>query len=353
MLLKFVYCFSGVLAPMSLEMVKDALKSKNFISLSTDSSNRGNVKLLPVMVRYYCVEEGIQCKLLTLSKLSDETGESVFGEVKSTAEKFDLRSKFVSFGADNCPTNFGGITRGGEQNVFARIQEEFEGHKLIGIGCSAHLVHKAIEIACHKFQSFFDIEAIVVKIYGYFKHITVRNTRLQQLFSDDDDSEIKLLGYSNTRFIGFKKCIDRIIEHFSLLKAFFEDENDAPLQVLKFFDHQLSKLFLIFVRDQCALFESTIKAMEGSQVLGFEVAKAVKWLLDQIESRQEEEYASFDLQREMDVVKSQLPFKDTISVKRGKEKTQNVEVMVNEEYLKETFDRFYGKIIFFLPRVIT
>ena len=154
---------------MSLDMVKDALKMTNFVTLSTDSSNRGNIKLLPVMVRYYTVEDGVQCKLLTLSQLNDETGESVFGEVKSTADKFNLRSKFTCFGADRCPTNFGGIDRGGEQNVFARLQKEFTEQKMIGVGCSAHLVHKAIETACHTFQSFYDIEATVVKIYGYFQ----------------------------------------------------------------------------------------------------------------------------------------------------------------------------------------
>lgn len=31
-----------------------------------------------------------------------------------------------------------------------------------------------------------------------------------------------------TRFIGFKKCIDRIIQNFSLLKEFFENESDPP-----------------------------------------------------------------------------------------------------------------------------
>lgn len=207
------------------------------------------------------------------------------------------------------------------------------------------MVHKAIEVACHKFQNFFDIEATVVKIYGYFKHITVRNTRLQQFSSNDDDDEIKLLGYSNTRFIGFKKCIDRIIQNFSLLKEFFENESDPPVTVLKFFDHQLSKLFLIFIRDQCELFESTIKAMEGIQVLGYEVAKAVKWLLDQIESRKGEEYVSLDFEREMNVVQLQLPFDDTILVKVGKE-VKKVNVCVNEGYLKERFDRFYGNYFF-------
>lgn len=196
------------------------------------------------------------------------------------------------------------------------------------------------------FNIFFDIEAIAVKIYGYFKHITVRNTRLQDLFSGDDADvdEVKLLGYSNTRFIGLKNCINRIIIYFDLLKEFFENEKDAPPNVIKFFDHQLSKLLLIFVRDQCGLFESTITSIEGREIIGYEAATSVNWLIRQIESRRDEKYASFEFQREMDKVQLQLPFVDTILVKKGKT-TQNEQVTVNDEYLEEMFFRFYGNYI--------
>lgn len=76
--------------------------------------------------------------------------------------------------------------------MFHRLQED-HGQNLIIIG--------AIEQACHKFQSHFDIEATVVNIYGYFENITVRNTRLQQMYSINVADDVKLLGYSNTRFL--------------------------------------------------------------------------------------------------------------------------------------------------------
>lgn len=327
---------------MNLEMLKNTLESKNFVSLCTDSSNKGNIKLLPVMVRYYSVDEGIQTKLITLSSLGNETGESVFNAVKFAVDKFELRSKFICFGADRCPTNFGGINRGGDQNVFARMRVEFPEHELIGSECNAHIVHTTADTACHKFQSFFDIEAIVVKIYSYFKHITARNTKLQQLFSNDVTDQIKLLGYSNTRFIGFKGCIDRILKYFDALSEYFGNEDDAPLQLLQFFNHKLSKLLLIFVRDQCHLFESTIKSIEGSSITAFEAAKSLKWLLEQIESRREEKYESFDLQCEMEQLSPELPFNDTILVRNGK-RAQFEQITVDESYLQEMFSRFYGK----------
>lgn len=71
-----MYYFSGVLDPMALNNLSDTLKSENFVALCTDTSNRGNIKLLPIMVRYYSFTEGIQCKLISLSKLEDESHHS-------------------------------------------------------------------------------------------------------------------------------------------------------------------------------------------------------------------------------------------------------------------------------------
>lgn len=326
---------------MSLDMIKDSLKNVRFVSLSCDCSNRGNKKILPVMVRYFSFEEGIQCKLIDLFCLDDETGETVFNRLKTVIENFGLQPKFVCFGADNCVMNFGGINRGGDKNVFARLKEKF-GDKLIGIGCNAHLAQKAIEQACHKFQSHFDIEAIVVNIYSYFKNITVRNTRLQQMCSETAN-DVKLLGYSNTRFIGLKNCISRILQHFDLLQTFFTDgeEADAPIALIRFFEHQLAKLLLIFVHDQCQLFENTIKNMEGTYVSAFEAVKQMKQLVLAIESRKEENFTSLEFQREMDKVENELPFEDTILTKKNN-RTQYTEVLVNSPYLQEIFHRFYG-----------
>lgn len=328
---------------MAIDMLKDSLKIANFISIGVDTSNRGNLKMLPVVVRYFSSTEGVQNKMIDFFKMEQETGEEVSDKVKLVIETFDLRSKFIALGADNCVSNFGGVDRGGQLNVFTRLKNEFQDRELVGCGCCAHLIHKAIEKACHTFQSFYDIEAVVVKIFGYFKHITVRNTRLQRLFSEDGSDEIKLLGYANTRFLGFKDCISRIIDCFDVLKTFFEGEKDAPLSILKFLDHQFAKIFLIFVRDQCQLFENAVKSVEGDSTSAFEAAKSIKNLLNQIEIRKEENFSSIQFQQELDKVLPMLPFTDVINVKKGK-KVENETVLVNEPYLRARFDHFYGKL---------
>lgn len=147
-------------------MLLDEIRDVNFLTFCCDTSNKGNAKVLPVMVCFFPHKTGSQTKLIELYQLDDETGETLFTKLKSVWEKFDIRPKVKGFSGDNAKENFGGVTRGGDKNLFSRLQKEFN-NELIGIGCTAHLTHKSIEKACDQFQPFFDIEAIVVNIYNY------------------------------------------------------------------------------------------------------------------------------------------------------------------------------------------
>lgn len=319
-------------------MLTTQLESVNFVTLCCDTSNHGNLKILPIIVRFFSPDTGVQMKLIEVFRLEDETGETLFKKLELVWTKFNLRDKVMCLCADNCPTNFGGVTRGGERNLFARMQEEFDG-RLIGVGCIAHLAHKSIENSCHKFQSFFDIEASVVSIYSHFKTHTVRNTRLQRLNSEDAASEIKLLGYANTRFLGLQKCTSRIIENFDSLKQYFTTEDDAPNSLVNFFEHPISKLMLIFIRDECALFENAIRKFESTQITGYETARAIYTLMDEIRNRKDEKFMSFEFQQELDklVDGNKIPFEDSVKT-RGR----LVEVTVDEQYIEEMTQRFYG-----------
>lgn len=118
------------------------------------------------------------------------------------------------------------------------------------------------------------------------------------------------------------------------------------MSVLKFFDHQLAKLLLIFVRDQCELFENTIKSVEGDRISAYEAAKSIQQLLNQIETRRDEQFSSLEFQREFDRVELMIPFEDVIAVKRGRS-VINETVYVDDFYVKDMFNRFHGNFICF------
>lgn len=91
--------------------------------------------------------------MIELYRLDDETGETLFTRLKSVWEKYELRPKIKAFSGDNVKENFGGINRGGDKNLFSRLQKEFD-NQLIGIGCTAHMTHKAVDKLVINFNHF-------------------------------------------------------------------------------------------------------------------------------------------------------------------------------------------------------
>lgn len=326
---------------MTIDILLEELRDVNFITLSCDASNKGNFKALPVMVRYFSHVTGSQSKLVDVFQLDDETGETLFTKLKLVWEKYDLHSKVKAFMADNAKENFGGLTRGGEKNVFRRLQDEFD-NLLIGAGCIAHLVHKSAEKGCDKFQPFFDIEATVINIYNYFKSSSTRSARLRELIDADD--YIKLLGYANTRFIGFRNCIHRIIMYFDDLRTFFDAEKSIPESLSRFFDHPLAKLLLIFVRDQCQYFEAVIRSVEGSHVSAYEGAQKIFSLIASIRERIDEQFTTIEFQQELTNIAEELPFTDTILRKVGKRSVPE-EICIDHQYINGMVQNFQSKFL--------
>lgn len=104
----------NVLAPLSVEMVMEELKTVDFISISTDASNHGDKKLFPVLIQYYSKELGIVVKLIKINALKNETSETVYDYITELLKKYNLLEKVVAFSGDNCNTNFGGLNRSGK-----------------------------------------------------------------------------------------------------------------------------------------------------------------------------------------------------------------------------------------------
>jgi capsid portal protein len=79
--------------------------------------------------------------------------------------------------ADNTNSNFGDVKRKEEENVFRKVQSDLD-RPIVGIGCSAHIVHNSVQTACDSLP--LDIEVIVIKIYKYFHIYAVTVTKLKQ-----------------------------------------------------------------------------------------------------------------------------------------------------------------------------
>lgn len=112
----------GVIGPFGLQKTLDEVKDTLYISVITDCSNHKSIKLLPIIIQFFCKEKGFVNRIVDLVTLCDEKSETIFENITKTLVKFDLEKKCIGFGADNCPINFGSFQHRGNNNVFSRLR---------------------------------------------------------------------------------------------------------------------------------------------------------------------------------------------------------------------------------------
>ena len=342
-----------MIAPWIFDDVKKELNDVSFVTITTDTSNHTNIKMFPIVARYFTIENGVSNKVIETVDLRDEKALTMESQIEQACEQFNISDKVTGFGGDNAPVNFGGITRGGDNNVFALMREKFKNCSY-GFGCNAHISHNTVDHAVSQIE-LFDVESIVVKAYKHFAQHTVRLTRLKDICDDAGIEYEKLLGYGATRFLAFKGCIDRIISQFESLKIYFTDPNEksSPPKLQQFFKCPIAKLLLIFIRDQCQIFEDSIKRIEGDVVTAFDALEIMTQVKLVVECRLKDEFRSSAFRVELQNVTKLLPYEFTI-VKTSTKKKQRKDIVVNidEDYLNDIFQDFYSNCIEYLTKWI-
>lgn len=237
---------TNVFAPHARALLKEDLKQCRYVSVYTDASNHGHIKIFPVLVRFFNPLVGVQVKVLEVTSQSGETSTVISNLISTAADEYELKMKIVAFCGDNAKVNFGGSTRGGQNNVFYRLKT-WAPH-LIGIGCSAHIVHNSLKNACDAVP--FDVECIVVKIYSHFYLYCVRTHALEQMCEYANTEYKQLLGYAKTRFLALGPAIKRILHLYDALRDYFTSLPKGEKLLKEFFQKPDSKFWLMFIEEQ-------------------------------------------------------------------------------------------------------
>lgn len=237
---------TNVFAPYTKQLILEDLNQCNYVSIYTDASNHGSMKIFPVLVRYFIPTIGVRVRVLDVSSEGGETSEIITNLIWSVANEYGLDVKIVAFCGDNVKVNFGGITRGGSNNVFSKLKQRIP--HLIGIGCTAHITHNALKTACDTIP--FDVEHIIVKIYSHFYIYTVRTEALKAFCDEADVEYLKLLGYAKTRFLALGPAIKRVLKLFDALKLYFIQLEKGENVLKNFFETPDSKFWLHFILEQ-------------------------------------------------------------------------------------------------------
>ena len=186
---------SNILAPLSINWLKEDLEETKFITVMVDSSNHKTTKMVPIMIRFFNSKKGSLTRLLKVLSLKNETSAVLCDAIINTLNDYELTDKLIGFAADNCNTNFGGSERNGQNNVFQLLKNHLN-RKLFGIGCTAHIVHNTCQKCCDVLPV--PIESIVVKIYNHFSIYTVRTESLKKICQDANITYKSIVKHSRT-----------------------------------------------------------------------------------------------------------------------------------------------------------
>lgn len=271
------------------ELLKD-LRDVNFVTLTIDSSNRKEIKLTPICVRYFNQNEGIKVKLLYFDQLPGETSDILVEHLLKCIKKYSIDSKVVCLCADNTNTNFGGVKRKGQGNVFRKLQKSLS-RPILGIGCAAHILHNTVQTACDALS--IDVEVIVVKVYKFFFQYTVRVTVLKEFCEFANIEYKRVLSHGNTRFLSLLPAIERILLLFDALKSYFMTIENCPAVLLAFFEDPVSELFLKFVHGTVQMFQISILKLESDYVTASEATEVYEELIIKLEERKANNFIPF------------------------------------------------------------
>lgn len=285
---------SNVLAPFAAEELENDLKSVNYVTLFTDSSNHQSTKVFPILVRYFKPDAGVYVKILELTNLNGETAEIVSNYLTETITKHKLDTKVVGLCADNTNSNFGGAARLGKSNVYRHLEKTLK-RSLIGVGCAAHIMNNAVQSATDCLP--IDVQSIVVKIYSYFHIYTVRVESLKEFCEFVQVEYHQLLGYCKTRWLALAPAVGRFLEMFAPLKSYFLSQSKCPTAIKNFFSDPMAEMWLRFAHSQSATFHSAVLQIEGQNTSMIEVATALNELKAKLIERRDNVFFTSDCQQ--------------------------------------------------------
>lgn len=314
---------NNVLAPYSIDLIVKNLEKIPFISISTDSSNHGSQKLFPLILQYFDYEKsGIEVKLIALQETTNEKAETVKNVILEVLDKHNLRRKLSAFVGDNAKVNFGGINRGGSNNIFHLLKEEVNS-ELIGIGCPAHILHNTAQHGMGQLE-LYDVDILVFKIFRYFSIYTVRTNELKEFCEYVEVEYRPLLYHSKTRFLSLLPAVERLLMLFPALKSYFTSIDNPPKYLKDFFSNEFAEPFLLFVHSFMAVFHVKIAEVERQENSILEIQSIVDAVADSLRKRIDQNFLPFTLLSELNKLNSD-----------GKEKEcQNFKESINSVYQK-------------------
>jgi hypothetical protein len=290
----------NILFPFSIEKhLKKLLNSNQKFSVSSDASNKGNRKMFPIAIQYFCVEEGIQNFILDFYEDANETSDAIFENLKTRLGNNNLNiCDIIAYGADNASVNYGR-----HQSVFTKLLKEND--KILKANCLCHVLHNTAKHGLIKYP--LDVHNLVIKIYSHFSVSSKRLESLKSCYEFTDNTFSKIVKHIPTRWLTLFEGIKRLIANLNEIKSYFIgiDQEEVPEVIFNFIwersEHPISKseIYLHFSLEYMRLFNETILILEKRSTNSTQLYDIMTTLRGKLNNRIDYKFFGSDLNEKL------------------------------------------------------
>jgi hypothetical protein len=278
----------NVLAIAAQEILLSELKSAKYFSIGTDSSNKGNMKMFPLTVQYFSVDDGIKRGLLDFYEDPQESSEAVKDQIIRVLKNNDLEINNVSaLSADNAAVNYGKNV-----SVYQKLKSEHPG--IVKANCKCHILHNCSKFALKGLS--FDVEILILKVYAEFSSFAKRTAELKSFFEFVDLQYRDLLRHVTTRWLSLLPALDRLLLNWPALRAYFvsQGEEECTKMIWESFrdeeDDCLPLCYCYFVQNVMQLFQNSVQVLESDYITSTELHDIMCGLRKNITDRKNDKF---------------------------------------------------------------
>ncbi|XP_061784362.1 uncharacterized protein [Nerophis lumbriciformis] len=235
----------GAIAPELDKEVIELCQNQPFGLMCDESTSRDTDKDFVILARVCDPKtQEVVTRFLHMSVCNIGTEQNLFESLNTVLSdrQVDWRN-VVAFNSDNAS-----VMKGMHNSVVSRIKDMQP--SLIDMGCICHLVQLATGCGIKALRQ--PIEDILSSIYAHFD-ISAKPCKIFKEFVEFTDSEtLKILQHCETRWLSLLTCINRVLNQWDALQAYFAGHEDVekPGKVKMLAEHLTSKetkFFFLFL----------------------------------------------------------------------------------------------------------
>jgi hypothetical protein len=308
----------NVLCPASIELCLNELNKSNtkMFSIATDAPNKGNIKLFPIIMKFFSKTFGVKEFIIDLLEDPKEDSESIFNNIQQVLKTNGLcTDKIVSHTADNANVNYGN-----KKSVFEHLKSV--NSNIVKANRNCHVIHNAAKHGCKTLS--FDVETLILKISSEFSS-SAKNINTLKVNSEFMNIEYKkLLKHTPTRWLTLSNALDRLIEIWPAIKHYFlnQGEDEVAPAIWKFIKDQSSEIsseddltfpecYIYFVQSYMNMFAESIRILESNSIQATDLYNIMDNLRSKINTRIADEFFGYKVNLNLEMLNNseQIKFK--------------------------------------------